>query len=393
MDKSKRLLLIVGTAWMIDALDVALLSFMMPLLKSQWSLNETQLGFVGAVTSIGMMIGALLCGKFSDRLGRKRVLTWTLVLFSLSNFALAFAPNITWFMLIRFITGIGLGGELPVAAALIADRNVGQRRSKMLVLADSFWAYGWIIASLLAFLVIPHFGWRVAAILTALLAVYAFVLRQHLPDDSAKTPTMTPTFSTLMSPNYKKRFMMVSLIWFIVMLTYYGIFLWLPSVLVLRGFSIVHSLGYTLAMSIAQLPGYYLAAYLIAKVSLKKLLTIYILGTIVTSLVFGLANQTTVILISGAGLSFFDLGAWGILIAITPSLFPQAIRGTAMGSAQSVGRLGATIGPFMVGWLLDLKFGISGVFGLFVGLLLIAIVVLIIGVPNPDSGDAHAIDL
>ena len=110
MDKSKRLLLIVGTAWMIDALDVALLSFMMPLLKTQWSLNETQLGFVGAVTSIGMMIGALLCGKFSDRFGRKRVLTWTLVLFSLSNFALAFAPNITWFMLIRFITGIGLGG-------------------------------------------------------------------------------------------------------------------------------------------------------------------------------------------------------------------------------------------------------------------------------------------
>ncbi|WP_455646832.1 MFS transporter, partial [Leuconostoc sp.] len=121
MVNSKRLLFVVGTAWMIDALDVALLSFMMPLLKAEWTLNETQLGLVGAITSVGMMLGALLCGKLSDHFGRRRVLMWTLVLFSLSNLALAFAPNLAWFMVIRFITSVGLGGELPVAAALIAD--------------------------------------------------------------------------------------------------------------------------------------------------------------------------------------------------------------------------------------------------------------------------------
>ncbi|WP_313592219.1 MFS transporter, partial [Leuconostoc lactis] len=155
MVNSKRLLLVVGTAWMIDALDVALLSFMMPLLKAEWTLNETQLGSVGAITSVGMMLGALLCGKLSDRFGRRRVLMWTLVLFSLSNLALAFAPNLAWFMVIRFITGVGLGGELPVAAALIADHYTGTKRHQMLVLVDSFWAYGWIIASLIAFIVIP----------------------------------------------------------------------------------------------------------------------------------------------------------------------------------------------------------------------------------------------
>ncbi len=111
MDKSKRLLLIVGTAWMIDALDVAILSFMMPLIKTEWTLNETQLGLVGAMTSFGMLIGALLCGKLSDRFGRKKILMGTLILFSLSNLALVFAPNVNWFMAIRFITGIGLGGE------------------------------------------------------------------------------------------------------------------------------------------------------------------------------------------------------------------------------------------------------------------------------------------
>ena len=390
MDKSKRLLLIVGTAWMFDALDVALLSFMMPLLKNQWTLTETQLGLTGAMTSVGMMIGALLCGKLSDHFGRKRVLMWTLVLFSISNLALAFAPNITWFMVIRFVTGIGLGGELPVAAALIADQNSGTKRAQMLVLADSFWAYGWIIASLIAFLVIPHFGWRVAAMLTALCAVYALVLRRHLPDDTGTTQNgaPSPAFKILLSSAHKKPFIMISMVWFIVMLTYYGIFLWLPSVLVLRGFSIVHSLGYTLAMSIAQLPGYYLAAYLLSKISSKKLLSFYILGTIAASLVFGLSSHTPIILLSGACLSFFDLGAWGILIAMTPSMFPQAIRGTAMGAAQAIGRLGATIGPFLVGWLLDMRLGISSVFSLFVSLLLIAIVIIIFGVKNSVPTDA-----
>ena len=301
MVNSKRLLFVVGTAWMIDALDVTLLSFMMPLLKAEWTLNETQLGLVGAITSVGMMLGALLCGKLSDHFGRRRVLMWTLVLFSLSNLALAFAPNLAWFMVIRFITGVGLGGELPVAAALIADHYTGTKRHQMLVLVDSFWAYGWIIASLIAFLVIPHFGWRTAALLTASLSLYAWYLRHHLPEDTI-TPKQqaTPAFRTLWSPEHRWPLLNISLVWFIIMLTYYGIFLWLPSVLVLRGFSVVRSLGYTLGMSIAQLPGYYLAAYLLTKMNLKKLLSIYLLGTIVSSLVFGLAHSTPVILIAGA---------------------------------------------------------------------------------------------
>ncbi|MFT8843637.1 MAG: MFS transporter, partial [Schleiferilactobacillus harbinensis] len=99
------------------------------------------------------------------------------------------------------------------------------------------------------------------------------------------------------------------------------------------------------------------------------------------------------ILISGAFLSFFDLGAWGILIALTPPQFPQAIRATAMGTAQSVGRIGATIGPFLVGWLFDAEFGIQGVFGLFVGLLVLAVIILIFGVREETVEDTELADV
>lgn len=391
MSKSKyHLLFVVGTAWLFDAMDVAILSFIMPLLKAEWQLSPVQLGTVGAATSVGMIIGALLCGYLADRIGRKQVLIYTLALFSLGNLALTLAPNVTVFILIRFITGIGLGGELPVAATLIADSYHGTQRSRMLVMADSFWAIGWILASVLAFGAMPAIGWRWTVLITALTVLYALPLRKHLPTTPVK-PMVKSSYKVLWQPEHRQQTLLLSALWFIVMLTYYGMFLWLPSILVLRGFPIVHSFNYTLLMSLAQLPGYYLAAYLMGKLRQKTVLLIYLGGTIVSVLAFSMATSNLAILVSGAWLSFFDLGAWGTLIALTPGQFPQAIRGTGMGTAQSIGRVGATIGPYMVGLLIQLKFSISTILGLFVVLLVFGALLLAVGVTDTTVVSKEAV--
>ena len=164
-------------------------------------------------------------------------------------------------------------------------------------------------------------------------------------------------------------------------------FLWLPSVLVLRGFSLVHGFGYTMLMSLAQLPGYYLAAWLIGVVKRKAVLATYLIGTVVSAAAFGTANNPTMILISGAWLSFFTLGAWGIMIAFTPGQFAPAVRGIGMGVAQSIGRIGATIGPFLVGALMAIGFGIPAIFMVFVAVLLLGVGVLLFGLPNQETDD------
>lgn len=380
--KQYKLLGIVGTAWLFDAMDVAMLSFIMTFLKTEWSLTPLQLGLVSAATSVGMVFGALICGYLADRFGRKHVLIYTLILFSLGNVLLSFTPNVTWFIATRFLTGIGLGGELPVAATLIADRYKSTQQSRMLVLADSFWAIGWIIASILAFMVMPVIGWRWTVLATGITALYALMMRRHLPDDEPrqKQKVKQPSYRTLFQPQYRRQSILLSALWFIVMLTYYGMFLWLPSVLLLRGFPIVTSFSFTLLISLAQLPGYYLAAYLMGKLQRKTVLTIYLIGTILSALAFSIANTNTTILMSGAWLSFFDLGAWGTLIALTPSQFPQAIRGTGMGMAQSIGRIGATIGPYLVGLLLQFNFSVTSIWGVFIALLIVGVIVLIFGV-------------
>ena len=378
--KTYRLLFIVGTAWLFDAMDVAMLSFIMPLLKTEWSLSPLQLGTVSAATSVGMIFGAVICGILADRFGRKHVLIYTLMLFSLGNLLLTVAPNVNVFILIRFITGIGLGGELPVAATVIADHYHGTQQSRMLVLADSFWAIGWLLASVLAFYVMPLVGWRVTVLLTAVTVLYALMMRRHLPVDQPSVAPTRPSYKVLWQPAYRKQTLLLSALWFIVMLTYYGMFLWLPSILVMRGFTIVHSFGYTLLITVAQLPGYYLAAYLMGKLQRKTVLLIYLVGTVISVLAFSVANSDLTVLASGAWLSFFDLGAWGTLIALTPGQFPQAIRGTGMGTAQSIGRIGATIGPYMVGLLLQFKLPLTAILSVFIGFLLIGIALLAFGV-------------
>lgn len=378
--KTYRLLFIVGTAWLFDAMDVAMLSFIMPLLKTEWSLSPLQLGTVSAATSVGMIFGAVICGILADRFGRKHVLIYTLMLFSLGNLLLTVAPNVNVFILIRFITGIGLGGELPVAATVIADHYHGTQQSRMLVLADSFWAIGWLLASVLAFYVMPLVGWRVTVLLTAVTVLYALMMRRHLPVDQPSVAPARPSYKVLWQPAYRKQTLLLSALWFIVMLTYYGMFLWLPSILVMRGFTIVHSFGYTLLITVAQLPGYYLAAYLMGKLQRKTVLLIYLVGTVISVLAFSVANSDLTVLASGAWLSFFDLGAWGTLIALTPGQFPQAIRGTGMGTAQSIGRIGATIGPYMVGLLLQFKLPLTAILSVFVGFLIIGIALLAFGV-------------
>lgn len=383
--KEYRLLAIIGTAWLFDAMDVAMLSFIMPLIKNEWHIAPAQLGLVGATTSLGMVVGAMICGALADRIGRKHVLILTLALFSIGNLLLTVTPNITAFIAVRFLTGIGLGGELPVAATLVADSYQGTKRSKMLVLADSFWAIGWIVASLLAFWVMPVIGWRLTVLITALTILYTLLLRRHLPETPI-VPQKRPSYKVLWrTPVFRKKTLLLGALWFIVMLTYYGMFLWLPSILVSRGFSIVHSFNYTLLMSLAQLPGYYLAAYLMGKISRKSVLAIYLGGTILSALAFSLASGNMAILISGAWLSFFDLGAWGTLIAITPSQFPEAIRGTGMGAAQSIGRVGAMIGPYVVGLLIQMKTPLTGIFGIFVVLLLLGIAILMWGIQDVDA--------
>ncbi|MBZ5751786.1 MFS transporter [Metabacillus rhizolycopersici] len=384
----RKLLGIAGLGWMFDALDVGILSFVIAALQKDWNLSTAQMGWIGSMNSIGMAVGAFVFGLMADRVGRKNVFIITLLLFSVGSGLSAFVTSLTLFLILRFFIGMGLGGELPVASTLVSESVPAHERGKVVVLLESFWAGGWLLAALISYFVIPNFGWQAALILTAIPAFYALYLRLNLPDSprfqamnvSKQKESSVKKIARVWTKPYVKQTTMLWILWFCVVFSYYGMFLWLPSVMIMKGFSLIQSFQYVLIMTLAQLPGYFVAAYLIERTGRKFVLITFLIGTAVSAYFFGNAETLPLLLTSGIFLSFFNLGAWGALYAYSPEHYPTEIRGTGTGLAAAFGRVGGILGPLLVGYLVAAKVPLDTIFLIFaVSIIIGALAVLFLG--------------
>ncbi|MGX6445997.1 MFS transporter [Neobacillus sp. K501] len=384
---NRKLLWIAGTGWMFDAMDVGMLSFIIAALKVEWDLTAQQMGWIGSIQSIGMAVGALIFGVMADRIGRKNVFIITLLLFSLGSGVSALATGLFMFLVLRFFIGMGLGGELPVASTLVSESVPAEKRGRVVVLLESFWAAGWLIAAIISYFVIPKFGWQIALLLSAAPALYALYLRINLPDSpryeavkKTKKISVMESLAALWSNEHRRQTIMLWIVWFCVVFSYYGMFLWLPSVMVMKGFSLIKSFQYVLIMTLAQLPGYFTAAWCIERFGRKFVLIVYLLGTAISAYLFGNADTEAFLMIFGILLSFFNLGAWGGLYAYTPEQYPTVIRGTGSGMAASFGRVGGVLGPLLVGYWVTQEMAIGTIFTIFcISVLLAVFAVLFLG--------------
>ncbi len=404
-----KLLVGSGIGWALDAMDVGLISYVMAALAATWKLENTQLSWIGSIGFVGMMIGASVGGLLADRLGRRNVFALTLLVYGLATGAAAFSTGVAMLIVLRFIVGLGLGAELPVASTLVSEYAPQRIRGRMVVWLESFWAVGWIMAALLGYFLVPRQiggwpGWRWALLVGIVPAFYALVVRHGLPESVrfleskgrlaeaersvrqfesqsnvappagfevavTETPlSIEPSREriSIFSPSLRKRTIALWSVWFFVNLSYYGAFTWLPTLLFRQGHSLVRSFEYTLIITIAQLPGYAMSAWLIEKWGRRPTLATFLLGSGVAAGLFGLQSSTAGILLAGMALSFFNLGAWGALYAIGPEIYPTAMRGTGTGAAAAVGRVAAVIAPLGVPFLLagggsPLVFGVFAV--------------------------------
>lgn len=380
-----------GLSWLFDAMDVGLLSFIVAALAKEWHLGSEQIGLLTAMNSIGMVFGAAMAGILADRYGRRAILVWTLLIFSIASGLSALATGLGMLLVLRFIAGAGLGGELPVASTLVSESVPVKERGRAVVLLESFWAAGWILSALIAYFVIPKYGWQMAFILGAVPALYALYLRRAIDDSpryklqSVKLPLRARLASIWSGPN-RKSTLMLWILWFTVVFSYYGMFLWLPSIMFMKGFELVKSFEYVLIMTLAQLPGYFTAAYLIEKLGRKFVLIIYLLLTAVSAIWFGTSETAGMLLAAGICLSFFNLGAWGAMYAYTPELYPTAVRSTGVGMAAAFGRIGGVIGPFAVGILVGQGVVLPSIFVIFfVAILIGAAAVWLLGTETKNQ--------
>ena len=376
-----RVMLGSGTGWALDAMDVGLISFVGLAIATQWDLSTMEQSWLLSIGFVGMALGATFGGLLSDRFGRRTVFAATLVVYGLATGASALVNTLAALLLLRFLVGLGLGAELPVASTLVSELSPTRIRGRLVVILESFWALGWILAALIGFFIVPlsEDGWRWAFLAGLVPAIWAVVVRWGLPEsplflerrgrveeaeavvrsfeesagvphaESRPLPAVAPkTPGELWSPNYRVRTAGIWIVWFCVNFSYYGAFIWLPTLLYAQGFDLVRSFGYTLIITLAQLPGYAVAAFLVETWGRRPTLAAFLIGSGLAAGAFGMAGEVWQILLAGCALSFFNLGAWGALYAITPEIYPTSVRGSGAGAAAGFGRIASIAAPLLV---------------------------------------------
>ena len=405
--KHNRVLFGSGLGWALDAMDVGLISFIIAALGQHWQLEKGELGLITSIGFVGMAIGATLGGLLADRFGRRQVFAVTLLIYGLATGASALAGGIAMLLVLRFFVGLGLGAELPVASTYVSEFAPARIRGRLIVILEAFWALGWTASALIGYFVVPasEHGWRWAFALGAIPAVYALIVRWGLPESprwlagrgrhdeaarivsefaaspafgrrgsapapivSTAVPAAPPNseapaeapiatravgrLAALWSPEFRLRTAAIWVVWFCVNFAYYGAFIWIPSILVDAGFPLVRSFGFTLIITLAQLPGYAVAAWLIEVWGRRLTLSVFLVGSAASAVAFGTVHAEAAIVASGMALSFFNLGAWGALYAVTPEIYPTSLRATGAGWAAGIGRIASIIAPLLVPVLL-----------------------------------------
>jgi len=400
-----KLRVIMGAALFFDAFDALAIAYVLPVLIGMWKLAPAQIGLLISSGFAGQLVGALFFGWLAERIGRVGGAIWTIGIFSVFSVVCAFSWNYESMLFFRFIQGLGLGGEVPIAAAYIGEIAKADRRGRFFLLYQVVFAVGLAGVAVVATWVVPNLGWQWMFYIGALPALVALVLRRLLPEsprwlasrgrmeeaDRAMTsieeevskhgamplpplPGNIPPvirrgagWGELFSSLYKRRTLAVWVMWFCAYLVTYGLAGWLPTVYrTVFKLPVQQALQYTMITPVVGVVAALGCAYFIDRTGRKPWFSAaFLLGSLpLLALSQGAAtNPVNVMVLSTLSWFFITTISLGLYL-YSSEIYPTRVRALGTGTGTAWVRLASIIGPFVVGLILP-RGGLDGVFLLF----------------------------
>ncbi|ANE05141.1 MFS transporter [Corynebacterium crudilactis] len=389
-----------------DGYDLIVYGTVQSALAREWDLNSATLGTIGSTAFFGMAIGAVFIGRLSDRVGRKAAVIGSVLILSIFTMLCAFAPNPWVFGALRFIAGLGLGGLVPSVNAMTSDLVPRKTMSAWATVMMSGVPIGGSIAAVLALSVVPsseEWGWRFMFLIALIPLVIGLpIAMKVIPSDKAikvdhelrEGHDEPAGFKDLLVDRYRWISIWFALATFVTLLAWYGLGTWLPRLMETAGYEFGHALMFTLALNLGAVIGSIVTAWAgdrfgpirsgvvaagVAGIALLLLLTYPPVSAVYL-----------ILILAGVGTH----GTQILIIAAVANFYPSNLRGTALGWALGVGRIGAVVAPQLAGLLLAWNLGVNSNFIMFgVAALLSAVALSVLLRLQKSFGSIHKVEI
>ena len=354
--EARKALLGSALGYAMDGFDLLILGFMLRVISSDLGFGPAQGASLVTATLVGAVIGGIVFGMLSDRLGRVRVLTWTIVLFAVFTGMCALAQGYWDLLIYRTIAGIGLGGEFGIGMALVAEVWPASKRARVSSYVGLGWQLGVLAAAVVTPMLLPVIGWRGMFAIGILPAVAAYFIRKNLhePDVFVERTAGAPTTSLPINLLVKDVATTKISIGMVILCSvqnfgYYGVMIWLPNYLSSRfGFGLAQSAAWTAVTIAGMALGIFVFGHVADRLGRRPAFITYMLGAAIMVVVYSRLTDPTALLIGGAVMGLFVNGMLGGYGALMSELYPTTARATAQNVLFNIGRAIGGLGPIVV---------------------------------------------
>ncbi|WP_026196167.1 MFS transporter [Corynebacterium lubricantis] len=371
-----------------DMYDLVIFGSVLPILMEKWGISAAQAGLIGSSGLVGMMLGAMVFGVLADRFGRKNILVFAVVLFSLATIACALAPTPVLFAVFRFLTGLGIGGILPTIIAMLTDYAPKNLANRFVAIVMCFFSVGGILAALVAMAVLPHFSWHAVYLVGGIPLLLLPVMARYFVDSPAlliargeenklrsvlskinpntdfssvalttEDDTQAEESSSPVASLFKNRRALATLmIWvafFMCLLMVNGLNTWLPGLMVDAGYALNSGLTFQAVMNVGAIVGTLVMGTVADKIGVKRVLVPMFAIAAASLILLGYGQSYLILLLLVFIAGACTMGPQNISYSFVSQYYPSHIRSTAIGMASGIGRLGAIVGPTFGGLLIS----------------------------------------
>jgi MFS family permease len=393
-----RVLIAAKCGWMLDALDFMLYAMALGQLRAYFEFGDDVAGLLGTITLIMSGVGGLTFGYVADRFGRTRALMATIVIFSLASLGASTSQSVLQLLFWRAVLGIGMGGEWASGAVLVSETWPPEHRNKAISIMQSGWAIGYMLAAVLAALVLgnPELGdeaWRLLFVIGVAPALFTLWIRRNVRESpvwtarAAVVRERSNPFKAIFGRGLIGRTLRIIALGGAVQFAYWGLFFWLPPFLARpveqggAGMGVVGSLQWIIAMQIGAYFGYLTFGFIADRLGRRRTFIVFMLCAAAIVPLYGqMARSPGVLLVLSPLLGYFGHGYFSLFGGLIAELFPTAVRATGQGTSYNVGRLAGAVAPFTIGAIatlpgigIGLALGVTSAFFLLAAILVLTL--------------------